>query len=110
MLKIGKGRARVRKNADGAVRLSEVSGLRPGDHLRDPLLVPVCGPEIAVIHGKGEPAGPAGQTRKLPASDDGIGKCAGTACEVLALTERQGEQPIGIDLVGSIEIRDSAAS
>src|SRR5579864_2649454 len=73
MLKIGKGRGRIGENADGAIRLSEMSGARPRDQLGDALLVPVGGPEVAVIYSEGEAAGPASQAGKLPASDQRFG-------------------------------------
>src|ERR1700694_2338770 len=95
---------RVGENTDGAVGLLESTGLRPGGHPRDPLLVPVRGPEITVIHGKGKAAGPAGQAGELPAADESIGNATGVASDGLSGAERQLSNPVGIDLVGCIEV------
>src|SRR6266852_3206164 len=95
----------IGENADGTrVRIPVMPDLRPGDNLTDTLFVPVCRPEVTVIHGEGETAGPPSQARKLPTSDQSIGNACGVAGEVLSLAERQLGNPVEVDLVRGIEI------
>src|SRR5262249_55756425 len=101
---VGERGGRVGEHADRAIWLSEMAGPWPGNHLSDTLLVPVRGPEIAVIDGEGEPAGPAGQAGKLPASYESVGKTGSVAREVFAPAERQLRYPVGIDLMGGVEV------
>src|SRR5713226_4489872 len=94
----------VGENTDRTIWLFEMAGPRPGDHLSDTLLIPVRGPEVTVIHGEGEAAGPAGQARKLPAPNKGIQRRASVALEVPSLAERQLGNPVGVDLMGCVEV------
>ena len=79
---------RVSENADGPIGLPESTRFRPGSHSCDTLLVPVCGPEIAIIYSEGEAAGPAGQAGELPAADESIGNATSVASDGLPGAER----------------------
>src|SRR3989442_15983335 len=110
MPKVVESRRRIGENADGTgVRIPVMPDLGSGDHLTDTLLAPVRRPEVAVIKGEGESTRPPSQARKLPTSDQSIANAVGVAGEVLALAERQLGNPVEIDLVGGVEIRDSPA-
>src|SRR5713226_6556438 len=104
MPEVGERSGRVGEHADRTIWLFEMAGPRPGDQLSDTLLVPVSGPEITVIHGEGEAAGPAGQARKLPAPNERIQRRASVALEVPSLAERQLGNPVGVDLMGGVEV------
>src|SRR5260370_6942380 len=108
MPEVVESRRWIGENADGTrARIPVMPDLGSGDHLTDTLLVPGCRPEVTVIHGEGEAAGPPSQTRKLPTSDQGIGNAGGVAGEVLALAERQLGNPVHPDLVRPVQIRHS---
>src|SRR5262249_29939610 len=101
---------RVSENADRAIGLLEMSGTGLGHHLRNPLLVPICGPEVAVIYGEGKSAGPAGQSGELPATDESIEHTAGIAGKAPTPAKGQFSDPVGINLVRGVEVRYSAPS
>src|SRR5260370_12781159 len=106
MLEVKKSRRRIGENADRTLGIPVMPELGPSDHLRDALLVPVCGPEVAVIHGEGEAAGPASQAGKLPTCDQSIGNAGGVASEALAFSERQLANPVASDLVSRVKLAE----
>src|SRR5712691_1364032 len=109
MLEVGEGGHRIGENAHGTVaRIPMTPNLGSGDHLTDTLLVPVCRPEVTVIHREREAAGPPRHARKLPASDQSLGNPGGTAGEACALSKWQRGNPVHVDLVSGIEIGDPA--
>src|ERR1700731_937384 len=60
MHKVSEGRGRIGEDADcPGDRIPMMPNLRPGGHPSDPLLGPIGWPEVAVIHGEREAAGPA---------------------------------------------------
>src|SRR5260370_22253080 len=64
----------VSKNADCSGNgILENSRLRLPNHQPAALFVPVCGPELTVVHGERKPGGPAKQSGELPPSDNCIG-------------------------------------
>src|ERR1700687_2667996 len=87
-----------------------MSRLRPRHHLGDTLLVPIRGPEVTVVDGERETAGPASQTGKLPAADEGVQQGPGVAREIAALAKGQLGDPVGVELMGGIEIRHTATA
>jgi hypothetical protein len=60
------------------------------------------------VDGERETTRPAGQSRKLPASNESVGQVRGITCEMSAGPERKLHNPVGIDLVSKIEVRNSA--
>src|SRR5229473_6736571 len=109
MLEVAESGYRIGENAHGTVGgIPVMADLGFGDHLTDTLLVPVCRPEVTVIHRKREAAGPPGHTRKLPASDQSISNAGGVS-EALSVSKWQRSDPVQVDLVSGIEIRHSSA-
>ena len=105
MRKVGEGRRWIGEGADRtADRIFMMPNLRTGDHLSDPLLVPIGWPEVAVVHSEGEAGRPACQSRELPAADETVQDATGVASYSLASAERQFYDPVRIDLVGGVEI------
>src|SRR6266851_1228034 len=105
MLEVVESGYRIGENAHGTVDgIPVMPDLGFGDHLTDTLLVPVCRPEVTVIHRKREAAGPPRHARKLPASDQSLGNPRGAAGEACALSKWQRGNPVHVDLVSGIEI------
>src|SRR5438309_577948 len=100
---IERGRG-VSEYADGALRISVMPNLRPGHHIRDTLLIPIRRPEITVIYGERETAGPACQAGELPATDERISYARGSGCKMPAVAEWKFDNPVGVDLMGEVEI------
>src|ERR1700730_8677157 len=67
--------------------------------------LPVRWPGATVADGQRESAGPTRQTGKAPAANDGIGQAVRVCSKVFALPERQLEDKVRVDLVGSIKVR-----
>src|SRR5262249_37754521 len=108
MRKTGERGCGVGKSANRAVRLPKGSGLYSGNLLRNALFIPVGRPEVAVIYAEGKSTGPTCYARKLPTADEGVGDCARVAREVTALAKRQICDPVCVDLMGGIKVRDPA--
>ena len=110
MDEVGECGGRITENADRTGnRIPVMSELRAGGHLGYALLVPVGRPEVAIVYGEREAAGPAGHARHFPTADDGVGEGAGAAGEAPAFAEGELGDPVGVELVGSIKIRDAVA-
>src|SRR6202022_3465478 len=88
--------------------LFEGADLRLGSHLGDGGEEPVCGPALAAIHAEGESAGPAGESRKLPSSDNSVYEATGIASQSPAFAHRHIGDPVEVDLMRKIKIRDRA--
>src|SRR5262249_61402405 len=102
------GGAGVGKAPIGAVGLLKGSGVSSGILLRIALFIQVGRPEVAVIYAEGKSTGPTCYARKLPTADEGVGDCARVAREVTALAKRQICDPVCVDLMGGIKVRDPA--
>src|ERR1700687_5481609 len=87
-----------------------MSDLRPCHHLSDALLVPVGGPEVAIVDGEGKTAGPSTNTCKLPAANERIDRRGGISGKTLAPAYGQVVNPIRVQLVSGIEIRHRSSS
>src|SRR5262252_364277 len=90
----------VSKHVDRAIWLVKYAGGRFSDHLREPLIVPVGGPGLAIVHTERETAGPPSQPGDLPATNEGIQNTSGVAAEMAAFAKRQFSNPVGVDLMG----------
>src|SRR5579864_8104034 len=95
---VAEGRQGISKRTYVAAnRIAKMSDLWPRDHVGDALLVPVCRPEVSIVDGERETARPAGQSRKLPASNESVGQVGGITREMPAGPERKLHNPVGID-------------
>src|SRR5580698_1752862 len=90
----------------GVSECSDFPG-RSGLHGRTHQL-PVRRPSRAGTHGEGQSAGPVKNSRKAPATEHGVTDFAHAAAESPGTSERQFVNPVGIDLVFGVEIRDGA--
>src|SRR5262245_6114115 len=61
--------------------------------------LPVCGPRSAVQYAQREAAGPASESRKLPAADQGVQGFTRIMPQRSSATEGQFHNPVGIDLM-----------
>src|SRR5258705_8559086 len=68
--------------------------------------LPVGRPSSSVGHRNREATGPARQAREFPASDECLPNAADASCERLAFAEGEFDDPVRINLMGSIEIRN----
>src|SRR5579864_2570607 len=109
MREVAEGRQGISKGTYVAAnRIAKMSDLWPRDHVGDALLVPVCRPEVSIVDSERETARPAGQAGELPAANQSVRQVRGITCEVSAGPERKLHNPVGIDLVSKIEVRNSA--
>src|SRR5438034_7076916 len=70
--------------------------------------VPIGGPLTAFIHAEGITAGPAEQASELPAADKSVRQAVCARSELPAFAKWQLVNPVGIDLVRGVEIRNPA--
>src|SRR5579864_4048094 len=91
-----------------ANRIAKMADFWPRDHVGDALLVPISRPEVSVVDRERETARPARQAGKLPASNERISDVRNVSCEMAAVAEWKLDNPIGVDLMREVEVRNSA--
>src|SRR5262249_41686640 len=77
---------------------------------RIPLNLPVGGPLRTAIDADWKAAGPARQTRELPATNDGVRQATRVVTESFSSPEWELVNPVGVDLVRGVEIRNRTQS
>ena len=95
----------IGKNVDAAALL-EHARLRLGRHLCYSCEEPVGRPALATIDAEWEAASPACQAGKLPATNESIQKTACIIADGPASAQRQICNPIKVELMCEVEVRD----
>ena len=94
----------VGENTDGRPAAGDDARLWPRDHLSDTLLVPIRRPKVTVIDGEGKPlvqrARPESCQPPIKASSR-VRRCPQNS----GPCQRQLGNPVGVELVGGVEIR-----
>src|SRR5271154_2678070 len=91
--------ARTAGRSGGGDRL--IQGLESTD-------VPIGGPVRTIMYAEGQAAGPAHNTRHLPACNRGIEPTADAGVKLLASSHRNIPDVVAVDLVRHIEVRSAA--